>query len=164
MYQSRRPIILKRQILQNLCETFDPQENWFEQRKNTNACDLSLLQIPNFWKIYSYDIGGLVYSLDDIEHGVLRANKGNNSAVGSNTVIIVTFISYNCNEYCTVNRDHDATFDNLSLWKNEAILIKEYLRGNSYNFCWSEENLREPCKPLHLFLKCKCRLIFVNCA
>ncbi len=57
-----------------------------------NACDLSLLQVPNFWKIYSYDIGGLVYSLDDIEHGVLRANKGNKSDVGSHTVLIVTLI------------------------------------------------------------------------
>ncbi len=94
MYQSRLPIILKRQILENLCETFGRQENWFViTTKKWNGCDLSLLQVPNFWKIYSYDIGGLVYSLDDIEHGVLRANKGNNSAVSSYMVLIVTLIS-----------------------------------------------------------------------
>jgi len=37
-------------------------------------------EVPGFWSITCYDIGGLVYSLDDIEHGVLRANKGHPSA------------------------------------------------------------------------------------
>merc|ERR1711910_47686 len=32
--------------------------------------------IPQFWDKYCYNIGGLDYSLNDIEHGVLRANKG----------------------------------------------------------------------------------------
>lgn len=32
--------------------------------------------VPGFWKIHSYNIGGLTYSLDDMEHGVLRANRG----------------------------------------------------------------------------------------
>jgi len=36
----------------------------------------STKSIPNFWTDYCYNIGGLDYSLDDIEHGVLRANKG----------------------------------------------------------------------------------------
>ena len=37
------------------------------------------LQVPGFWSITCYNIGGLVYSLDDIEHGVLRANKGHSN-------------------------------------------------------------------------------------
>jgi len=36
--------------------------------------------VPGFWKIHCYNIGGLVYTLDEIEHGVLRANKGHPSA------------------------------------------------------------------------------------
>ena len=32
--------------------------------------------MPGFWRIHAYNIGGLVYNLDEIEHGVLRANKG----------------------------------------------------------------------------------------
>jgi len=36
----------------------------------------STKSIPNFWTNYCYNIGGLEYSLDDIEHGILRANKG----------------------------------------------------------------------------------------
>ena len=35
-----------------------------------------LLKVPGFWKIHAYNIGGCVYNLDEIEHGVLRANKG----------------------------------------------------------------------------------------
>lgn len=36
--------------------------------------------VAGFWKIHCYNIGGLIYSLDDIEHGVLRANKGHPAA------------------------------------------------------------------------------------
>lgn len=32
----------------------------------------SVLKVQQFWKVTSYNIGGLVYSLDAIEHGVLR--------------------------------------------------------------------------------------------
>ena len=32
----------------------------------------SVLDIAHFWQVTAYNIGGLVYSLDDIEHGVLR--------------------------------------------------------------------------------------------
>lgn len=34
------------------------------------------IKVPGFWKIHCYNIGGLVYTLDEIEHGVLRNNKG----------------------------------------------------------------------------------------
>merc|ERR1712047_70812 len=37
-------------------------------------------EVPGFWSITCYNIGGLVYCLDDIEHGVLRANKGHPAA------------------------------------------------------------------------------------
>jgi len=36
--------------------------------------------VANFWSIHCYNIGGYVYNLDDMEHGVLRANKGHPSA------------------------------------------------------------------------------------
>ena len=42
----------------------------------THGLPNSTKSIPNFWTDYCYNIGGLEYSLDDIEHGVLRANKG----------------------------------------------------------------------------------------
>lgn len=32
----------------------------------------SVLEISRFWQTTAYTIGGLVYSLDDIEHGILR--------------------------------------------------------------------------------------------
>ena len=32
----------------------------------------SVLDVSNFWKLTCYSIGGSVFSLDDIEHGVLR--------------------------------------------------------------------------------------------
>ena len=32
----------------------------------------SVLEVGQFWSRTAYLIGGLVYSLDDIEHGVLR--------------------------------------------------------------------------------------------
>ncbi|XP_078331125.1 uncharacterized protein LOC144624952 [Crassostrea virginica] len=35
----------------------------------------SVLDIQQFWKTTGYNVGGLVYSLDDIEHGILRGNK-----------------------------------------------------------------------------------------
>jgi hypothetical protein len=40
------------------------------------------MKIRGFWKIHCYNIGGAVYSLDDIEHGVLRANRGHPAAGG----------------------------------------------------------------------------------
>merc|ERR1719216_817822 len=42
----------------------------------------SPIKVPGFWKIHAYNIGGLVYALDQMEHGVLRANRGHPS-VGS---------------------------------------------------------------------------------
>ena len=36
----------------------------------------SVLDIAHFWQVTAYNIGGLVYSLDDIEHGVLRGEEG----------------------------------------------------------------------------------------
>lgn len=35
----------------------------------------SVLEVQYFWKTTCYDISGLVFSLDDIEHGILRGNK-----------------------------------------------------------------------------------------
>lgn len=35
----------------------------------------SVLEVKGFWQNTCYNIGGHVYSLDDIEHGVLRANR-----------------------------------------------------------------------------------------
>jgi hypothetical protein len=35
----------------------------------------SLLEVTNFWKHSAYKISGLVFSLDDIEHGILRGKK-----------------------------------------------------------------------------------------
>ena len=32
----------------------------------------SVLDVSNFWKLTCYSIGGMVFSLDDIEHGILR--------------------------------------------------------------------------------------------
>jgi len=36
----------------------------------------SPVKVPGFWKLHCYNIGGLVYTLDQIEHGVLRSNAG----------------------------------------------------------------------------------------
>jgi len=36
--------------------------------------------VAGFWRIHCYKVGGFVYSLDDMEHGVLRANKGHPAA------------------------------------------------------------------------------------
>lgn len=36
----------------------------------------SVLDVTNFWKSTSYSIGGMVFSLDDIEHGILRGTVG----------------------------------------------------------------------------------------
>lgn len=41
----------------------------------------SLLDISNFWKHSAYNINGFVFSLDDIEHGVLRANSRHPAAL-----------------------------------------------------------------------------------
>ncbi|XP_032787308.2 uncharacterized protein LOC116924839 [Daphnia magna] len=41
----------------------------------------SLLDISNFWKHSAYNINGFVFSLDDIEHGVLRANTRHPAAL-----------------------------------------------------------------------------------
>ena len=35
----------------------------------------SVLKQENFWQRYAYRIGNMVFSLDDIEHGILRGNK-----------------------------------------------------------------------------------------
>lgn len=43
------------------------------------ACDTgapkSVLEINNFWRKTLYNIGGYIFSLDDIEHGVLRGTN-----------------------------------------------------------------------------------------
>jgi len=36
----------------------------------------SPVKVPGFWKIHCYNIGGSIYTLDEIEHGVLRTNNG----------------------------------------------------------------------------------------
>ncbi|XP_064411441.1 uncharacterized protein LOC102359383 isoform X2 [Latimeria chalumnae] len=35
----------------------------------------SVLEVDGFWKTTAYNIGGFEFSLDDIEHGILRANS-----------------------------------------------------------------------------------------
>jgi len=40
----------------------------------------SPMKVPGFWKIHAYKIGGQVFNLDEIEHGVLRSNRGHPSA------------------------------------------------------------------------------------
>lgn len=35
----------------------------------------SVKEVPSFFKAVCYNVGGYVFSLDDIEHGILRANK-----------------------------------------------------------------------------------------
>jgi hypothetical protein len=35
----------------------------------------SVKEVPSFFKAVCYDVGGHVFSLDDIEHGILRGNK-----------------------------------------------------------------------------------------
>ncbi|WAR01810.1 hypothetical protein MAR_008368 [Mya arenaria] len=41
----------------------------------------SVLKVEQFWNTTAYNIGGLVYSLDDIEHGILRSNRSHPSSV-----------------------------------------------------------------------------------
>jgi hypothetical protein len=36
---------------------------------------MSVLNIQQFWKTTAYNIGGYDFSLDDIEHGVLRGKS-----------------------------------------------------------------------------------------
>jgi hypothetical protein len=40
----------------------------------------SVLELDRFWALTAYSIGGHLFSLDDIEHGVLRGNKPHPSA------------------------------------------------------------------------------------
>ena len=35
----------------------------------------SVLDLAGFWNVTCYNIGGQIYSLDDLEHGLLRGNK-----------------------------------------------------------------------------------------
>lgn len=42
----------------------------------------SVLEITGFWRTFAYNIGGLVYTLDDLEHGILRENAGHPSDGG----------------------------------------------------------------------------------
>jgi len=35
----------------------------------------SVLKVQQFWKVTAYNIGGLVYCLDAIEHGILRGKN-----------------------------------------------------------------------------------------
>ncbi|KAH3857774.1 uncharacterized protein LOC127871497 [Dreissena polymorpha] len=41
----------------------------------------SVLKVKHFWATTCYNIGGLVYSLDDVEHGILRGNRGHPSTI-----------------------------------------------------------------------------------
>lgn len=40
-----------------------------------DASVVSVLSVPDFWTIHAYCIGGLLFSLDDMEHGILRGNR-----------------------------------------------------------------------------------------
>lgn len=42
---------------------------------SANQLPTSVLEVEQFWRRTAYDIGGLIYSLDDIEHGVLRGKS-----------------------------------------------------------------------------------------
>jgi hypothetical protein len=42
----------------------------------------SVLTMPSFWKLHTYHLGEHTYSLDDIEHGLLR-NRPHPSSSGS---------------------------------------------------------------------------------
>ncbi|CAF0945533.1 unnamed protein product [Adineta steineri] len=42
---------------------------------SVNELPKSVLDLNQFWKITSYKVGSYFYSLDDIEHGILRGNK-----------------------------------------------------------------------------------------
>lgn len=37
------------------------------------------LDVPNFWGTHAYNIGGFIFTLDDIEHGILRGNRAHPS-------------------------------------------------------------------------------------
>lgn len=41
----------------------------------------SVLKVQQFWKTTSYNIGGNVYSLDAIEHGILRGNRSHPASI-----------------------------------------------------------------------------------
>lgn len=36
----------------------------------------SVLEIVSFWRVWAYDVGGLTYTLDELEHGLMRGNRG----------------------------------------------------------------------------------------
>lgn len=40
-----------------------------------NGIPDSILEISRFWRRTAYNIGGYIFSLDDIEHGILRGNR-----------------------------------------------------------------------------------------
>ncbi|XP_015767391.1 PREDICTED: uncharacterized protein LOC107346125 isoform X2 [Acropora digitifera] len=40
-----------------------------------NGIPDSVLEISRFWRRTAYNIGGYIFSLDDIEHGILRGNR-----------------------------------------------------------------------------------------
>jgi len=44
-----------------------------------NGIPSSVLEINNFWRRTAYNIGGYTFSLDDIEHGILRGNRAHPS-------------------------------------------------------------------------------------
>jgi len=46
-----------------------------------SALPESVLKVQQFWKTTAYNIGGNVYSLDDIEHGVLRGNQSHPASI-----------------------------------------------------------------------------------
>jgi hypothetical protein len=50
---------------------------------NENISEESILKQLNgkFWSRFAYNIGGYDFSLDDIEHGVLRVNRGHPSSL-----------------------------------------------------------------------------------
>jgi hypothetical protein len=43
--------------------------------KSKEGALASPAKIPAFWKAIKYNVGGFIFSLDDIEHGILRANR-----------------------------------------------------------------------------------------
>ncbi len=43
----------------------------------------SVLQVTRFWQDTAYNIGGLVFSLDDMEHGILRGEGGGGGVQGA---------------------------------------------------------------------------------
>uniref|UniRef100_A0A7S2B678 DUF547 domain-containing protein n=1 Tax=Pycnococcus provasolii TaxID=41880 RepID=A0A7S2B678_9CHLO len=46
-----------------------------EAAEKKRSPPLSVLEIKDFWKSTAYDVGGVEFSLDDMEHGILRGNR-----------------------------------------------------------------------------------------